>query len=83
VPGFFGWVRENAQQHLLRDAQARVAQSLGIEPPPRHRSLFWTRVFVPVYRRTPWAVRRRVMVAMPGSHRRAWPSATPPSGPAV
>lgn len=33
---------------------------------------FWRRVYVPVYRRIPWSVRRRLIVAMPGSHRRSW-----------
>lgn len=77
------WLRANAEHHLLRDAQARVARQLGIAPPPAHGSFFWVRIFVPVYRLTPWAIRRRVMVALPGSHRKAWPSPTPPSGPAV
>jgi hypothetical protein len=77
------WLRVNAEQHLLRDAQARVARSLGYPPPPVHGAFFWTKVFVPLYRLTPWGIRRRVMVAMPGSHRQDWPTSAPPSGPAV
>jgi hypothetical protein len=77
------WVRENAQHYLLRDAQARVARSHGVAPPPVRGSFFWSRIFVPVYRRTPWRLRRRLMTAMPGSHRKQWPQPTRPAGPAV
>ena len=77
------WVRENAQRYLLRDAQVRVARANGFTPPPVRGSFFWTRIFVPVYRLTPWPVRRRVMAAMPGSHRKHWSKPTKPAGPAV
>lgn len=77
------WVRENAQNYLLRDAQARVARAQAVAPPQALGSFFWSHVFVPAYRRTPWPVRRRLMAAMPGSHRRRWPQPTRPSGPAV
>jgi hypothetical protein len=77
------WLRENAQHHLLRDAQARVARAHGVTPPPPAGSFFWTKVFIPVYRLTPWAIRRRVMAALPGSHRKDWPKPTHPAGPAV
>jgi hypothetical protein len=83
MASFTRWVRENAQHYLLRDAQARVARAQGIAPPPIRGSVFWTRVFVPAYRLTPWAIRRRFMVAMPGSHRKHWPKPTQPQGPAV
>jgi hypothetical protein len=83
MPSPSRWLRENAQEHLLRDAQARVARRHGLEPPPRGGPLFWTRVFVPVYRLTPWAIRRRFMAAMPGSHRKHWSEPTQPAGPAV
>jgi hypothetical protein len=77
------WVRENAQNYLLRDAQARVARVHGVAPPPVRGSFFWSRIFVPVYRLTPWPLRRRLMAAMPGSHRKRWPRPTRPAGPAV
>jgi hypothetical protein len=83
MASFTRWVRENAQNYLLRDAQARVARAQGITPPPTHGSFFWTRVFVPVYRLTPWPVRRTFMAAMPGSHRKPWPKPTRPAGPAI
>lgn len=77
------WVRDNAQHYLLRDAQARVARAQGRPPPPDSGSLFWRRIFVPIYRLTPWPLRRRLMAAMPGSHRKHWPKPTTPAGPAV
>jgi hypothetical protein len=47
------------------------------------RDFFWLRVFAPTYRLVPWPVRHKIMLAMPGSHRRQW--APPPSsrGPAA
>jgi hypothetical protein len=83
LTGFFRWTRENAQHYLLRDAQARIARSLGVQPPPPAGGFFWKRIFVPLYRLTPWPIRRRFMLAMPGSHRKEWPSSSPPSGPAI
>ena len=83
MASFTQWVRQNAQHYLLRDAQARVARGHGIVSPPVHGSFFWTGIFVPVYRLTPWAVRRRIMAAMPGSHRKHWSKPTRPAGPAV
>lgn len=80
---FTRWLRSNAQEHLLRDAQVRVARAQGVAPPPVTGPFLWTRIFVPVYRHTPWAVRRRFMAAMPGSHRQHWTQSPPPTGPAV
>jgi hypothetical protein len=77
------WVRENAQHHLLRDAQARVSRAQGRALPPVRGSFFWSRIFVPTYRLLPWAARRRLMAAMPGSHRKHWSKPTPPRGPAI
>jgi hypothetical protein len=83
MASFSGWLRGNAQHYLLRDAQARIARTQGVAPPPARGSFFWTRIFVPAYRLTPWPVRRRLMTAMPGSHRKHWPKPTRPAGPAV
>ncbi len=77
------WLRENAQHYLLRDAQARVAKRHGIEAPSTRGNLFWTGVFIPIYRVMPWGLRRRIMVAMPGSHRKVWPKQMSPEGPAI
>ncbi|HEU4425839.1 MAG TPA: hypothetical protein VFR67_25150 [Pilimelia sp.] len=83
MASFTRWVRENAQHHLLRDAQVRVARRHGVPPPPRDGSFFWRRIFVPTYRLMPWGLRHRIMIAMPGSHRKRWPKPAPPAGPAV
>ncbi len=77
------WLRTNSQHYLLQDSQVRVARRHGIAPPPVTGSWFWTKVFVPVYRAMPWSLRRRVMVAMPGSHRQLWTPDRPPEGPAI
>jgi hypothetical protein len=70
------WLRRNSERFLLEAAQADMARRyLGRIPQPSDQGLvpsFWRRVFVPVYRRIPWAIRRRLIVAMPGSHRRPW-----------
>jgi len=77
------WLRVNAQHYLLRDSQARVARRHGIAPPDTHGSIFWTKVFIPVYRVLPWGFRSRFMTAMPGSHRQQWTKQTSPEGPAI
>ena len=84
---FTSWLRSNAEHHLLRDAQARVAKAQGIRGPrPPHgvRERFWRQIFAPAYRMLPRAVRTRTMTAIPGSHRQEWPEPRYGSrGPAV
>jgi hypothetical protein len=74
--GLFEWLRRNSEHYLIEAAQADMARRyLGRMPDHSGEGLvpaFWRRVYVPVYRRIPWAVRRRLIVAMPGSHRRTW-----------
>ena len=86
----FEWLRRNSERYLIEAAQADMARRyLGQMPEPPAQgpaAVFWRRVYVPVFRRIPWAVRRRLIVAMPGSHRRAWrglgsPPAPPEPGP--
>lgn len=63
------------------DAQMRVARRMGYNLPKPSRGLkdrFWGLVFVPIYRILPWSIRRAVMLALPGSHRHAWPKRTSP-----
>jgi hypothetical protein len=83
MASFSSWLRENSQTALLSDAQRKVAKSHGLTIPPQKSPLFWRLVFVPAYRFLPWAVRRQVMAAMPGSHRRSWPKQSHTTGPAV
>ena len=76
---FSRWLRSNAEHYLLVAAQERVARTHGArgpKPPRGLRELFWLRVFAPLYRTLPWRLRHKIMLAMPGSHRRQW--AAPP-----
>jgi hypothetical protein len=73
---FSQWLRGNSERYLLEHAQAEMARRYLNRPgPPAERGLgplFWRRVFVPIYRRIPWGLRRAVIQALPGSHRRPW-----------
>jgi hypothetical protein len=83
---FSGWLRENAEHYLMTSAQDRVAAASGYNRPRPPRGLaqvFWLRVFAPVYRSLPWKLRQRVMITMPGSHRKAWAWEPTRRGPAV
>src|SRR6266508_3312368 len=57
-----------ARRYLNRPGPVQEA---GLGP------FFWRRVFVPVYRRLPWELRRSVIQALPGSHRRRWQAQRP------
>jgi len=79
VNRFFGWLRRNAERHLLMAAQADMAgRYLQRGGPVSDQSFFWRRVFVPAYRLLPWRLRHRIMTAMPGSHRQWSRRARPP-----
>jgi hypothetical protein len=76
---FSRWLRSNAEHYLLIAAQDRVARQHGARGPrPPHglREFVWLRIFAPVYRALPWRLRHKIMLTMPGSHRRQW--APPP-----
>lgn len=84
--GFSGWLRHNAEHYLLVDAHRRVAARHGTEAPraPRGaKEIFWLKIFAPLYAAIPWPVRRKIMRAMPGSHRKTWAPPPAPRGPAV
>jgi len=81
---FSGWLRTNAEHYLLIAAQDRVAREHGTRrPKPPHglRDLFWLRFFAPIYRTLPWPLRHKIMLSMPGSHRRHWSAPPQPHGP--
>ena len=84
---FSGWLRENAEHYLLTSAQERVAQASAATTGPGRRAassqVFWLRIFAPIYRSLPWPLRQRVMITMPGSHRKAWAWEPTRRGPAV
>lgn len=73
---FFLWMRTNAQKYLLEAVQADLARQYLGRPGPVGRltpqRVFWKYLFVPIYRRLPWPFKHRVLLAMPGSHRRRW-----------
>jgi hypothetical protein len=83
---FSRWLRANSEHYLLADAQARMARTYGRPVPPAPsgaKAIFWSRLFVPAYRRLPWGVRRSVIQRMPGSHRRAWSPVPSHGDPAI
>lgn len=83
---FARWLRTNSEHYLLIAAQDRIAKEQGVTGPRRPhgaKELFWLRVFAPTYRLLPWALRRRIIQRMPGSHRRSWPAPPKASGPAI
>ena len=79
---FFEWVRSNSEEYLLEAAQRDMARKyLQRAGPARRRgglSFLWRYVFTPIYRLLPWRLRRAIIQAMPGSHRRPWTGRAPP-----
>ena len=74
------WLRSNSEHYLLCDAQNRMARQMGFNSPTGPHGLkdrFWRQIFVPIYRFLPWGLRRVVIQALPGSHRRPWPKRNP------
>ncbi|GAA3835420.1 hypothetical protein [Streptomyces chiangmaiensis] len=83
---FARWLRTNSEHYLLVAAQQQVAEQYGARrprPPEGLKDFFWLRVFAPIYRLLPWVFRAWVLKLMPGSHRKQWPAARRPAGPAV
>lgn len=82
MPSFFEWVRKNSEHYLMESSHREMAKKyLGDEPPVTGatvKDVFFRRLFVPIYRRLPYRLRRMVMMAMPGSHRRDWGGRAPP-----
>lgn len=85
--GLNEWLRRNSERYLLEAAQEKLARRYLGRPGPAHGGgagdFFWRRLYVPVYRLLPWPLRRAVITALPGSHRRRWAQRSPPQGPAV
>lgn len=83
---FSTWLRTNSEHYLLVASHHKLARSLGSpapRPPKGLKDLFWLKVFAPVHGALPWALRQKVMAAMPGSHRRTWAPPPRSQGPAV
>ena len=79
---FSEWLRRNSERYLLEAAEERLARRyLGRGGPVGHGGFgefFWRRISVPVYRLLPWGLRRAMILALPGSHRRHWSGLSPP-----
>ena len=71
-------LREVTERHLMIDAMRRVGKrypGITMTRPAFRSNWFWSWVFVPVYRRVPWAMRERT-IKMTGMGVSGW---TPPS----
>jgi hypothetical protein len=77
------WLRRNSERYLMEAAQAEMARRYlgrgGPVAPGGPDAIFWRRFFVPIYRRLPWGLRRSIILALPGSHRRRWQDRSPPA----
>jgi hypothetical protein len=56
-------LREQSEHYLMLDAAERLGRGAPSTVEPYHGSdgRFWRLVFVPLYRRVPWAFKRRAM----------------------
>jgi hypothetical protein len=56
-------LREQSEHYLLLDAAERLGKGVPSTYKPYHGSdgRFWRLFFVPLYRRVPWAFKRRAM----------------------
>ena len=70
-------LRDRSERYLLLDAARRLGQGVPgtVTPFGGREGLLWRRLFVPLYRRVPWAVKRRAM----GSLRMTARGWTPPA----
>jgi hypothetical protein len=56
-------LREHSEHYLLLDAAERLGKGAPstVKPYKRAEGRFWRLFFVPLYRRVPWAFKRRAM----------------------
>jgi len=56
-------LREHSEHYLLLDAAERLGKGAPstVKPYRRPEGRFWRLFFVPLYRRVPWAFKRRAM----------------------
>lgn len=76
-------LRERAEHHLRLDAARRLrAGAPGtVDPYREHGGRFWRLLFVPLYRRVPWGVKRTAMHAARMTARGWTPPARQPGEP--
>jgi hypothetical protein len=56
-------LRERSEHYLLQDAAARLGRGVPGTVKPYHgkEGLLWRYLFVPLYRRVPWPVKKQAM----------------------
>ena len=56
-------LRDRSEHYLLLDAARRLGSGVPgtVAPFSGREGLLWRRLFVPLYRRVPWAIKRRAM----------------------
>jgi hypothetical protein len=56
-------LRERSEHYLLQAAirELGIGKPGTVDPPPERGGVLWRRVFVPLYRRLPWQLKRRAM----------------------
>jgi hypothetical protein len=59
-------LREHSEHYLLLDAAERLGEGVPgtVKPYAGREGVLWRLLFVPLYRRVPWAVKRRAMDAL-------------------
>jgi hypothetical protein len=76
---FGEWLRKNAEKYLLQAAADEMAARYPdfCAKPYREKGVlpfFWRNIFVPIYSRVPWDVRRKIILfsAYPDGKRPHW-----------
>lgn len=83
--GFARQLRAVSERHLMRAAEQKISAKYGTNPPPVPKGLdiFWQKIYAPAYYLLPLKLRKLVIAALPGSHRRTWHTPERVKGPAV
>lgn len=76
---FGEWLRKNAEKYLMEAASDEMAAHYPnfCAKPYREKGLvpfFWRSVFVPVYSKIPWDIRKKIILrsSYPGGERPQW-----------
>ena len=83
--GFARQLRAVSEKHLMTAAEQKIAAKYGTNPPPAPKGLdiFWQKIYAPAYYLMPLKLRKMIIAALPGSHRRTWHTPERAKGPAV
>ncbi|MET0817776.1 MAG: hypothetical protein ABWZ67_09480 [Solirubrobacteraceae bacterium] len=59
-------LRERSEHYLMLDAARRLGSGVPgtVSPYKAREGLLWRRLFVPLYRRVPWTLKRRAMESL-------------------